>query len=137
MSDMDYTIQGILETCLYVEDLQNAKKFYEGVLRLECVAEQPGRHCFFRCGSSMLLLFDPQASRTGTDLPAHGAIGPGHVAFAVPLEDIAWWRLWLAKQGVAIEREIQWPQGGYSLYFRDPSGNSLELATPQIWKFPG
>ena len=42
-------------------------------------------------------------------------------------------RRWLAKHGVSIEKTIDWPDGGRSLYFRDPAGNSLELATPQIW----
>jgi catechol 2,3-dioxygenase-like lactoylglutathione lyase family enzyme len=36
-------------------------------------------------------------------------------------------------QDVRIEREIAWPGGGYSIYFRDPSGNSVELATPKLW----
>ena len=44
------------------------------------------------------------------------------------------WREHLRQQGVAIEAEISWPSGGYSIYFRDPAGNSLELATPQMWK---
>jgi predicted enzyme related to lactoylglutathione lyase len=34
---------------------------------------------------------------------------------------------------VAIEKIVDWPGGGRSLYFRDPAGNSLELATPRIW----
>ena len=45
------------------------------------------------------------------------------------------WRAWLREQGVEIEREVGWPGGGLSLYFRDPAGNSLELATPTLW-FP-
>jgi len=43
------------------------------------------------------------------------------------------WRAKLIAHGVAIESEVNWPQGGYSIYFRDPSGNSLELATPEVW----
>ena len=38
-----------------------------------------------------------------------------------------------AKGGVPIEAEIAWPQGGHSLYVRDPASNSVELATPSIW----
>jgi hypothetical protein len=37
---------------------------------------------------------------------------------------------------VAIEHEATWPRGGRSFYFRDPAGNSLELATPRIWGLP-
>jgi hypothetical protein len=35
--------------------------------------------------------------------------------------------------GVAIEKEIDWQEGGASLYLRDPAGNSIELAPPTIW----
>jgi catechol 2,3-dioxygenase-like lactoylglutathione lyase family enzyme len=35
--------------------------------------------------------------------------------------------------GIAIESKVQWELGGQSLYFRDPDGNSLELATPGLW----
>jgi catechol 2,3-dioxygenase-like lactoylglutathione lyase family enzyme len=28
---------------------------------------------------------------------------------------------------------VQWEGGGTSLYFRDPDGRSVELATPGIW----
>jgi len=34
---------------------------------------------------------------------------------------------------VPIESELSWPQGGQSLYVRDPAGNSVELATRSTW----
>jgi hypothetical protein len=34
---------------------------------------------------------------------------------------------------VEIEREVDWDEGGTSLYVRDPAGNSVELAPPTIW----
>ena len=37
-------------------------------------------------------------------------------------------------KGVAIESEVSWPNGGHSIYIRDPAGNSLEFATPDIWE---
>jgi catechol 2,3-dioxygenase-like lactoylglutathione lyase family enzyme len=49
-------------------------------------------------------------------------------------DQISDWRERLEQQGVAIEAEITWPSGGYSIYFRDPAGNSVELATPQVWE---
>lgn len=124
----------ILETCLYVDDLAAARAFYTQVLGLSVVEEQPGRHLFMRCGARMLLLFLPDACATpGGLLPPHGAHGPGHVAFAATDDEIASWRLHLGACNVAIENTIHWPQGGTSLYFRDPSGNSLEIATPRMW----
>jgi catechol 2,3-dioxygenase-like lactoylglutathione lyase family enzyme len=129
----------ILETCLYVDDLAAAERFYVEVLGLTFLSRQPGRHLFLRCGNRMLLLFNPaESERVPTPLPAdqvppHGARGPGHVAFAVPELELADWRRHLEQHGVAIEKVFDWPKGGRSLYFRDPAGNSLELATPRIW----
>jgi len=126
--------QRVLETCLYVDDLPAARRFYQNVLGLELVNQQKGRHVFFRCGEGMLLLFNPsESSRGGDEIPPHGATGSGHVAFAIDQNDLDGWRKRLAAAGVAIEKVVDWPQGGQSLYFRDPAGNSLELTTPSIW----
>ena len=38
-----------------------------------------------------------------------------------------------AAAGVRIEAEVAWPGGGRSIYVRDPSGNSVELATAAVW----
>jgi len=39
----------------------------------------------------------------------------------------------LAELGIAIESRVQWERGGSSIYFRDPDGRSVELATPGLW----
>jgi len=124
----------ILETCLYVDDLTTAETFYRDVLGLKVIRRKKGRHVFFQCGQGMLLVFDPTATgRPGSSVPPHGATGDGHVAFAIPNRDVDNWRQRLESHGVTIERNVDWPQGGRSLYFRDPAGNSLELASPLIW----
>jgi catechol 2,3-dioxygenase-like lactoylglutathione lyase family enzyme len=128
---------GVLETCLYVDDLPRAERFYIDVLDLSLESKQEGRHLFFHCGQRMLLLFNPLASRESNDqFPSHGSFGPGHVAFAIREDELSAWSNRLAERGVAIEKIIDWPAGGRSLYFRDPAGNSLELATPKIWSLP-
>ncbi len=33
----------------------------------------------------------------------------------------------------AIEGATSWSRGGRSIYFRDPDGHLLELATPGLW----
>lgn len=126
----------ILETCLYVDDLEAAERFYCQTLGLEFVDRQAGRHVFLRCGRSMLLLFNPTATRDpSSEFPLHGAMGPGHMAFAVAPGELDDWRRRLGSYGVVIERTIDWPNGARSLYFRDPAGNSLELATRGLWGF--
>ncbi|MCA1262638.1 VOC family protein, partial [Nitratireductor aquimarinus] len=66
-------------------------------------------------------------------VPPHGARGQGHLCFAATAEEIARWKAHLEAAGIAIEADFEWPGGGRSIYFRDPSGNSLEFAEPRIW----
>jgi hypothetical protein len=83
----------------------------------------------------MLLIFDPDRTRMDEGkVPPHGTTGAGHAAFAVRDDELDWWRRHLAAHAVAIEKDLTWPGGGRSLYFRDPAGNSLELATPSVWR---
>ena len=137
---MSNKIDGVLESCLYCEDLQAAEWFYRDVLGLELYGRQEGRHLFFRCGDGMLLIFNPLSTSdeaitvNGATVPVHGARGPGHVAFRVAEATLDGWRHWFTAAGVVIESEVPWPKGGRSLYFRDPAGNSLELASPVIWR---
>ncbi len=130
----------ILESALYVADLDAAEAFYGGVLNLERIAGVEGRHVFFRCGGGILLLFDAAATRVPPPpdarlpVPPHGAAGPGHLCFAATADEIERWRAHLEAAGVPVEADFRWPSGGRSIYFRDPSGNSLEFAEPNIWK---
>ena len=132
-------IDGILETCLYAEDLAAAEKFYSEVLGLSVLGRAEGRHVFFRCGASVLLLFNASRTSTaagevaGVPVPTHGASGSGHVCFRIAEASLDHWRARLAERAVTIEAEIQWPSGGKSLYVRDPAGNSVEFAPARIW----
>jgi len=124
---------GVLETSLYVSDIERADKFYSEVLRLPRVRKQIERELAYRCGDCILIFFRAEATRTQTHLPPHAAEGTGHLAFRIRREDIASWRSHLASCGVPIEQEIPWPRGGHSIYFRDPDGNCIELATVTVW----
>jgi catechol 2,3-dioxygenase-like lactoylglutathione lyase family enzyme len=55
------------------------------------------------------------------------------VAFSIPADELAAWEARLAGAGVEIEGRTRWPRGGDSIYFRDPDGHLLELATPGLW----
>jgi catechol 2,3-dioxygenase-like lactoylglutathione lyase family enzyme len=128
-------LRAILETVLYVDDLDAATRFYGEKLGLEEASRKAGVFVFFRLDEQMLLLFDPAAAESARGVPAHGARGPGHACFAVPDGELEPWARHLEAQGIDIEQWQDWPKGGRSFYFRDPAGNSLELASPRIWGF--
>lgn len=131
---------GVIESCLYATDLEAAERFFSKTLRLEVIAREAERHVFFRCGESVVLVFNPAHTSkelttiNGSSIPLHGATGPGHIAFRIEETDLEKWRAQLANAGVAIESEVFWPNGGRSIYFRDPAGNSIELVTPKLWE---
>ncbi len=123
----------IFETVLYAEDLAAAERFYHEALGLE-VLERSNLTVVFRCGGGVLLIFDPRKSAApDRDVPSHGTTAVGHIAFAAKPEDLDAWREQLRQAGVHIEREVDWDEGGHSIYFRDPAGNVVELAPPTIW----
>jgi catechol 2,3-dioxygenase-like lactoylglutathione lyase family enzyme len=130
--------KGILETALYAPDLGVIERFYRDVLGLEPVSRTEGRQIFYRCGDQMLFIFNPEVTeRPSHDprhpVPPHGSYGEGHVCFRASASEIDQWRARLEAAGVAIEADFEWPEGGRSIYFRDPAGNCLEFAEPRIW----
>ena len=127
-------IAGLLEAAVYGPDLDALERFYVDVLGLAPIARTPGRNVVLRAGSAAVILFDPATSAaTGGAFPPHGSRGAGHVAFVVAGDELAGWRDRLAAARVAIEQETGWPEGGTSVYFRDPAGNLVELAPPTLW----
>ena len=130
-------IQAIIETAIYVDDLDATERFYRDSFGLRVIATEAGRHVFFQVGAnSVLLTFIGDATLKGDHLPSHGAKGPGHFALGIEADALDTWREHLRANGIVIEKEMQWPLGGKSLYFRDPAGNSAELVTPGVWGLP-
>ncbi len=132
-------IEGILETALYVDDLNVAESFYAGVLGLELILKQPDRHVFFRCGPGVLLLFHADHSSIPAEpgmlpVPTHGADGPAHMCFRMAAENMDAMVARLSAAGVPLEADFHWPNGARSIYFRDPAGNSLECAEARLWQ---
>jgi catechol 2,3-dioxygenase-like lactoylglutathione lyase family enzyme len=131
-------LHGVLETSLYVTDLERALAFYRGVLGLREIAESSfagGRGAALQVGTgrSVLLLFRAAITSKAGEIPAHGATGPGHAAFLVEAEELEAWQERLRGHGIEIEKEIAFGKNPPSIYFRDPDGNSLELAVASIW----
>ena len=129
---------GVLETSLYVDAFERACPFYEQVLGLNSIYRD-ARLCAYDVGGrGVLLLFlrghslEPSHLPGGT-VPPHDGHGPLHMAFFIAADALAAWEGRLAEAGVAIESRVKWPRGGESIYFRDPDGHVLELATPGLW----
>lgn len=123
----------VKETCLYVADLQRTEDFYHGKLGLPVIGRVAGRHVFFRLGSSVLLCFLAEATRTDTHLPPHYGTGTLHAAFEVPAEQYTTTLASIHAMGIAIEHEHTWPTGHRSFYFRDPDGHCLEIVPSGMW----
>lgn len=131
-------LAALLEAALYVDDLDAAEAFYGNLLGLERIVRVADRHVFYRLGAMTLLLFNPDRTEESPGsatlpVPPHAARGPGHLCFAVTAPEIDAWHDRLHAAGVAIEADFAWPNGARSIYFRDPAGNSLEMAEPRLW----
>ncbi|MGH6770615.1 MAG: VOC family protein [Xanthobacteraceae bacterium] len=132
------TLDGVLETALYVDDLDRAVRFYADVLGLESLYRD-GRMVAFSVGGRNVLLLFPRGGSLetvhmpGGTIPPHDGNGPLHVAFAVAKDALAGWEERLRANKIGIEGRTTWKRGGESIYFRDPDGHLLELATPGLW----
>lgn len=129
----------ILETAIYTADLDAAETFYGGLIGLEKIVRAGNRHVFFRLEGSVLLIFNPNGTQAppaadALPVPAHGARGPGHVCFKADHAEQADWKEKLEAAGHAMEARVDWPNGARSIYFRDPAGNSIEFAEPDLWE---
>lgn len=132
------TLTGVLETSLYVDDLDRSSRFYEEVFALTQMFGDDRLRAYEVAGQSVLLLFKRGASNRVTQLPfgtlgPHDGHGPLHFAFSIPANELAAWEEHLSLHKIEIENRIHWPRGGDSLYFRDPDLNLVELATPGVW----
>jgi catechol 2,3-dioxygenase-like lactoylglutathione lyase family enzyme len=131
-------LNAVLESSLYVDDLSRAREFYEGSLGLLLLLANQRMCAFDVGGRSVLLVFLRGGSREdmttpGGTIPGHDGHGPLHIGFAVAADELAAWEQRLEERGILIESRVTWPRGGTSVYFRDPDGHVLELATPGLW----
>lgn len=129
---------GILETALYVADLERSERFYRRLFALEPLFSDDRLRALAIDDNHVLLLFLRGASVTGADspvghIPGHDGQGQLHLAFHVSEAEFPAWKAHLATHDITLIAEL--PLGkGHSLYFHDPDGHVVELATPGIWR---
>lgn len=131
-------LRGVVETCLYVSDVAASRAFYQRVFdleplggddRIQPLAVAPGQVLIlFRRGGTLKRI----ESASGV-IPPHDGSGEQHFAFGIPADSVDAWETWLEELGIEIESVFNWPQGGHSLYFRDPDRMLVELITPGVW----
>lgn len=125
-------LNGVLETALYVDDLERSLEWYRRLFGFEPIFTNERLIALAVAARQVLLLFEKGAS-ANLPVSAHDGGGQSHLAFAIGQEELATWEAWLAEQGVPVEERKVWNRGGVSLYFRDPDAHLLELATPGVW----
>lgn len=131
-------VEGLLETALYVADVDRSAAFFRDVIGLAPMFENERLVAFDAGRQGVLLLFHEGASlddmeSPGGIVPGHDGRGPLHMAFAITEDAYDEWRRHLVAHDVPIRGEMRWPRGGRSLYFEDPDGHVLEVATPGLW----
>jgi catechol 2,3-dioxygenase-like lactoylglutathione lyase family enzyme len=131
------SITRILETALYCADVAHTASFYQRLLDAQPMLAGDRLVALDAGGGTVLLLFQRGNSAAletpGGLVPGHDGSGPVHLAFAIDAAELAAWDARLTQLGIEIESRVKWNRGGTSLYFRDPDGRSVELATPGIW----
>ena len=131
-------LDGILETAIHTEDMAKSRAFYEGVLGLAPIFSDHRLSAYAVAAHDVLLVFQKGTTAETVTLasgiiPGHAGDGTLHVAFAIGKDQLDAWEMQLATHGITIEGRNDWSRGGRSIYFRDPDGHLLELATPGLW----
>jgi catechol 2,3-dioxygenase-like lactoylglutathione lyase family enzyme len=136
-------INGVLETGLFVEKLSRSRDFYQEVVGLEKLKESEDGSVFVVAKGQLLLLISDEKARVPSKTPggevppcitgSRQILGAGHIAFSIADKDFEWWRSRLKTNHIEVLSEVVWEGGSRSLYFRDPDGHLLELATPGLW----
>lgn len=125
-------LDGLLETAIYVDDVDRAVDFYREVVGL-AVVEASERLTAMSAGPRQVLLVCRRGASAALPLTPHDASGSQHIAFAIRADALDEWLSWLNQRGVPILESRHWDRGGVSVYFSDPDGHVLELATPGVW----
>ena len=135
------TIQGVLATALYVEDLDRSAQFFRRVFGFEML-EREENYLALRLDHQRILLLKKRGTHECPIHVAGGVIPPAegegslHLAFAVAAHELEDWIEKFKALEIPIESRINWKKGGAkSVYLRDPDDNCIEIMTPGVWDF--
>jgi catechol 2,3-dioxygenase-like lactoylglutathione lyase family enzyme len=139
MSETMPRVHGLLETAIYVADLQKSAEFYRRLFDFPILLDSPRLMALDVVGRNVLLLFQQGATREsfatpGGVIPGHDGSGTTHFAFSIDRDDLPSWKERLSSLQVAIESVVTWEGGAQSLYFRDPDRHLVELITAGFWR---
>jgi catechol 2,3-dioxygenase-like lactoylglutathione lyase family enzyme len=127
-------LNGVLETALYVGDLERSIQFYRDIFQLEVIAGDD-RFCALNvAGRQVLLLFlkggtaAPVATPSGA-IPSHDGDGHLHFAFSTPASRLQAWEDWLHEKRVTGRRQGPLAGGRNEPLSQGSDGHLAELAT--------
>jgi len=128
----------VLETSLYVADLDASEKFYRELFGWETLLSDDRMRALNVGDTTVLLLFRKGGTTDGEEVPGgfippHDASGTIHLSFAIDKADLDKWHRVLDSHNVEVISTVFPTRGGTSLYFRDLDEHLIELATPGIW----
>ena len=131
-------VTGVLETALYVDDVDRSRRFYQDLFGFEVMIADERICALAVAGRDVLLLFKKGATREpvvfpGGVIPPSDGSGEMHFAFSIDASTLSAWDARLREFNIAIESTVHWERGGVSLYFRDPDRHLVELVTPGCW----
>jgi glyoxalase family protein len=140
---MEIPTTGVHHITLIGSNRQDTVDFYQGVLGMPLIFKQPNLdvpeeiHLYFDAGDGCLITFFVRERRATDDTPVPEVVGNvHHIAYAVSRETF--------DRAAAGLEELGFPNTGRidrgfmdSLYFRDPNGLLLELATYTFEPPPG
>ncbi len=131
-------LNGVLETALYIEDLERSVSFYKTIFEFETLSSSEQLCALNVSNQQVLLLFLKGASTvakvtSGGIIPPTDGDGELHLAFSIAASKLEEWENWLVENDIEVESKVKWERGGTSIYFRDPDKHLLELVTPGLW----
>ncbi|MFP6871801.1 MAG: VOC family protein [Nitrospinota bacterium] len=121
--------EGIHHISIAVDDLEEARDFYAGLLELAEIDRPPlpNPGYWFQVGVCQLHLTGKSKAENGHRIPGTGA---GETHFALMGGDLEAVKRRIESAGISVKDGINAAIGMRQLFFRDPSNNLVEVFAP-------